>query len=56
MQLKSGLISEFLGDFNFRTFDQAVLALNVQKSLEKINFKLAELSSGGRGLNWPHVG
>jgi hypothetical protein len=42
MQLKFGLISEFLGDFNFKTFDQTVLALNVQEFLDKLNFKLAK--------------
>jgi hypothetical protein len=42
MQLKSGLIFELLGDFNFRTFDWTVLALNVQDVMEKINFKLVK--------------
>jgi hypothetical protein len=47
MQLKFGLIFEFLGDFNFRTFDYAVLALNVQKFLNKINFKPVEQYQAG---------
>jgi hypothetical protein len=42
MQSKFGLISEFMGDFNFKTFDQTVLALNVQEFLDKLNFKLVK--------------
>jgi hypothetical protein len=42
MQLKFGLISEFLGDFNFRTFDWTIFTLNVQEFLDKMNFKLVE--------------
>jgi hypothetical protein len=47
MQLKSGVISEFLGDINCRAFDRAVLALNVQEFLHKINFKPAEQYQAG---------
>jgi hypothetical protein len=47
MQLKFGLISEFLGDFNFRTFDWSILALNVQEFLDKINFKLIKQYQAG---------
>ncbi len=33
---------EFLGDFNFKIFDWAIFALNVQEFLYKINFKPIE--------------
>jgi hypothetical protein len=41
------VVSEFLGAVNSRTFDRAVLALNVKEFLDKINFKPAEQYQAG---------